>query len=249
MTFTIDRAEQETLVLPSSLVPLGEVYDVADITDTKVWPITFEMGGFLLNGQGFDMLGTMANERAPGDALEMVTMTNTMGNIIFAHPMHLHGRQFQIHSRSIDTIGEEAYNTVKDGLVDSGWHDTFMIMPHETVSFLVRWSRHTGLYMYHCHNLPHEDMGMMRNFLLTDVLCPADLTHDGMVDVADFLEIIAKWGTPFGDVTGDDKTDVADILATIADWGICDAGFRELPTQPEPSKPKRNPPSKPRRRN
>jgi hypothetical protein len=92
-------------------------------------------------------------------------------------------------------------------------------------------------------------MGMMRNFLLTDVLCPADLTHDGMVDVADFLEIIAKWGTPFGDVTGDDKTDVADILATIADWGICDAGFRELPTQPEPSKPKRNPPSKPRRRN
>jgi FtsP/CotA-like multicopper oxidase with cupredoxin domain len=248
MTFTIDRAEQETLVLPSSLVPLGEVYDVADITDTKVWPITFEMGGFLLNGQGFDMLGTMANERAPGDALEMVTMTNTMGNIIFAHPMHLHGRQFQIHSRSIDTIGEEAYNTVKDGLVDSGWHDTFMIMPHETVSFLVRWSRHTGLYMYHCHNLPHEDMGMMRNFLLTDVLCPADLTHDGVVDVADFLDIIAKWGTPFGDVTGDDKTDVADILATIADWGICEAGFRELPTQPEPSKPKRNPPSKPRRR-
>ena len=85
----------------------------------------------------------------------------------------------------------------------------------------------------------------MRNFLLTDVLCPADLTHDGIVDVADFLEIIAKWGTPFGDVTGDDLTNVSDVLAVISDWGICDAGFRELPRAPAPSKPKRNAPSKP----
>ncbi|MBC8200675.1 MAG: multicopper oxidase family protein [Planctomycetes bacterium] len=245
MTFTIDRAEQESLVLPSTLVPLGEQFDVANITDSKLWPITFEGGTFLLNGASFDMTGTLENERAPGDALEMVTITNSDGNIIFAHPMHFHGRQFQIHSRTIGADGLDAYNTVKDGLVDSGWQDTFMIMPHETVSFLVRWSRHPGLFMWHCHNLPHEDMGMMRNFLLTDVLCPADLTHDGIVDVADFLEIIAKWGTPFGDVTGDDLTNVSDVLAVISDWGICDAGFRELPRAPAPSKPKRNAPSKP----
>ncbi|MBT6269402.1 MAG: multicopper oxidase family protein [Phycisphaerae bacterium] len=250
MRFTIDRAEVETLTLPSTLVPMGEVYDVADIQDEKYWPITFEGGMFLLNGAMWDMTdmtATLENERAPGDTLELITMTNHEGNIQFAHPMHFHGRQFQIHSRSmVDPDSIDAYNTVKDGIVDSGWQDTFMIMPNETVQFLVRWSRHPGLFMWHCHNLPHEDMGMMRNFLLSEVSCPADLTHDGVVNISDFLEIIANWDSPFGDVTGDDKTDVADILATIADWGICDAGFRELPRPLAPYKPNNNAPSKPK---
>jgi len=251
MTFTIDRAEEEILTLPTSLVPMGEVYDVADIDGEKYWPITFEGGMFLLNGEMWDMTdmtATVENERAVADELELITMTNHEGNIQFAHPMHFHGRQFQIHSRSmVDPDSEDSYNTVKDGIVDSGWHDTFMIMPNETVQFLVRWSRHPGLFMWHCHNLPHEDMGMMRNFLLSEVPCPADLTHDGMVDISDFLDILANWNTPFGDVTGDDMTNVSDVLAIIADWGICDAGFRELPRRPAPYKPKRNAPSKPKR--
>jgi blue copper oxidase len=232
MTFTIDRFEQETLVLPTSLVPMEEVYNVEDVTVEKLWPIVWGSGQFLLNGQTFDMLGTIENERAPGDALEMITMTNVEGNIKFAHPMHLHGRQFQILSRSITADGVDAYNTVKDGIVDEGWQDTFMLMPNETVSFLIRWSKHPGLFMYHCHNLPHEDMGMMRNFELSAVPCPADLTRDSMVDISDFLEVIGKWGTPFGDVTGDDRTDIADILTTIADWGVCSDGLRGFPQVP-----------------
>ena len=235
MTITIDRDETETLTLPTTLVSMGEVYDIADIQGSKTWPITWgNSNNFLLNGETFDMLGTKENERASADSLELVTLTNSQGNIIFAHPMHFHGRQFQIYSRSIGAEGVDAYNTVKDGLVDSGWQDTFLIMPHETVSFLVRWSRHPGLFVWHCHNLPHEDMGMMRNFELSAVQCPADLNHDGMVDISDFLEVIGKWGTPFGDVTGDDVTDVADILGAIEGWGICDAGYRDFPRRPEP---------------
>ncbi|HIA72611.1 MAG TPA: hypothetical protein EYO01_07955 [Phycisphaerales bacterium] len=86
---------------------------------------------------------------------------------------------------------------------------------------------------------------MMRNFELSAPTCPADLTHDGVVDVSDFLQIIANWDSPFGDVTGDDRTDVSDILTTIANWGVCSAGFRELPRRPAPSKPKHKSPSKP----
>ena len=225
MTFTIDRAEEETLILPTSLVPMGEVYDVADIQDEKYWPITFESGMFLLNGEMWDMTdmtATVENERAVADELELITMTNHEGNIQFAHPMHLHGRQFQIHSRTmVDPDSQESYNTLKDGIVDSGWHDTFMIMPNETVQFLIRWSRHPGLFMWHCHNLPHEDMGMMRNFLLSEPTCPSDLNYDGFVDIADLLVIIGAWGTPFGDVSGDDITDISDILGVISGWGAC----------------------------
>ena len=237
MTFSIDRSETETLTLPSTLVPMGEVFDVADVQGQKTWPISFSAGSFKINGELFSMLYAAANEQAPGDALEMVTITNTSGMMKFAHPMHFHGRQFQIYSRSMSSAGQTAYNTIKDGLVDSGWQDTFVIMPYETVQFLVRWSRHPGLFVYHCHNLPHEDMGMMRNFAVSEPTCPDDLTHDGMVNVSDFLEIIGNWGTPFGDVTGDDQTNVSDILSAIDGWGVCDAGFRDLPRVPTPVQP------------
>jgi FtsP/CotA-like multicopper oxidase with cupredoxin domain len=51
-----------------------------------------------------------------------------------------------------------------DGLVDEGWKDTFLLRPGELVRIRVRFARHAGLFLYHCHNLEHEDMGMMRNF-------------------------------------------------------------------------------------
>jgi len=30
----------------------------------------------------------------------------------------------------------------------------------------MRFSPHAGMYMYHCHILEHEDMGMMRNLMI-----------------------------------------------------------------------------------
>ncbi len=235
MTFTIDREEEETLTLPNTLVPIGEVHEANEVQDEKTWPISFSPANFMINGGLFSMLYAATNEQAPGDELEMVTITNSSGMMIFAHPMHFHGRQFQIYSRSISSSGTVAYNTVKDGLVNSGWQDTFVIMPYETVKFLVRWSRHPGLFVYHCHNLPHEDMGMMRNFNVLEPSCPDDLNHDGMVNISDFLEIIGNWGTPFGDVTGDEQSNVTDVLSVIDGWALCDAGFRDAPNSPSVS--------------
>jgi FtsP/CotA-like multicopper oxidase with cupredoxin domain len=34
------------------------------------------------------------------------------------------------------------------------------------VRILVPFEDHAGLFVYHCHNLEHEDQGMMRNFLV-----------------------------------------------------------------------------------
>jgi len=38
------------------------------------------------------------------------------------------------------------------------------IMPGEQVKVLLKFEDFTGLYLYHCHILEHEDMGMMRNY-------------------------------------------------------------------------------------
>jgi len=53
---------------------------------------------------------------------------------------------------------------VKDGYVDDGWKDTILLMPGERVRLLIKFFDYTGLYLYHCHLLEHEDMGMMRNY-------------------------------------------------------------------------------------
>jgi len=62
--------------------------------------------------------------------------------------------------------GQRASETVSAGRVEEGWKDTFLLMPGERVRIRVRFERHAGLFVYHCHNLEHEDMGMMRNFLV-----------------------------------------------------------------------------------
>jgi suppressor of ftsI/bilirubin oxidase len=228
MTFTIDRQEEELLTLPESLLPMGEIFDINEVTGQKDWPVTFNVAEdkFNLNGGLFSMTYAGENEQAPGDQLELVTVSNDSTVVSIAHPMHFHGRQFQIYSRTVGSLGSSDYDTVKDGLISDGWKDTFVLMPHETVQFLVRWSRKPGLYVYHCHNLIHEDEGMMRNFNVLAPVCPSDLTHDGVINIQDLLQIVDNWSTPFGDVNDDDKTDINDILQVIQDWGVCNAGFR-----------------------
>ena len=42
--------------------------------------------------------------------------------------------------------------------------DTVLLGPAERVELWVDFADHPGLFLYHCHNLEHEDMGMMRNY-------------------------------------------------------------------------------------
>ena len=97
---------------------------------------------------------------APGSThiWEFVNQPNPMG-MAMAHPIHLHGPQFRVLSR---TGGSP--NALREGIHDAGWTDTVVVLPGETVRVQVTFSTHPGLYLYHCHILEHEDMGMMRNF-------------------------------------------------------------------------------------
>ena len=81
-----------------------------------------------------------------------------------AHPIQLHGQQFQILERGIDADHAEDYATMREGFVTSGWKDTVLVTPGERVRLIKPFHDFKGLFMYHCHNLEHEDMGMMRQF-------------------------------------------------------------------------------------
>jgi FtsP/CotA-like multicopper oxidase with cupredoxin domain len=127
-------------------------------------PLTFMRMQWLIGGRTFDMTGVAAEETVAAGSTgtwEFRNVANPMG-MQAAHPMHIHGPQFRVLSRT----GGSA-NALREGIVDAGWRDTVLVLPGETVRVQIPFTRHPGLYLSHCHILEHEDMGMMRNFRVT----------------------------------------------------------------------------------
>lgn len=149
----------------------GRPYAFKDIQDNERIPvntiqlmeISHELGGHGMGGGmhrgGMGMMGGMRHGGMGGGM-------GMGGMMAMAHPIHLHGQQFQVVSRSLDSSYESDYGTVKEGLVNSGLKDTVLVMPGETVRIIKPFQDYKGLFMFHCHNLEHEDMGMMREFLV-----------------------------------------------------------------------------------
>ena len=79
---------------------------------------------------------------ARGERVRFVIRNRTM----MAHPMHLHGHNFQI--TGID--GEEIAGAVRD---------TILVPPLTTVKAVFD-ADNPGLWPYHCHNLFHMAAGM-----------------------------------------------------------------------------------------
>ncbi len=120
-----------------------EMNEVADYEKVKL--NTSEVWEFVNGGGGRGMMGGM---------MEM------------PHPVHIHGLQFKIIERINDGGFDETFDSFKEGFVDEGWKDSFLLLPGTRVKVLLRFEDFTGMYLYHCHNLQHEDMGMMRNYLV-----------------------------------------------------------------------------------
>jgi len=128
-------------------------------------PLAFQQMQWLLAGRTFSMNEVAADETVAAGSThvwEFVNQSNGMG-MEMAHPIHVHGRQFRV----LDRTGGRATNALREGVVDAGWRDTVLVLPGETVRVQATFTDHAGLYLYHCHILEHEDMGMMRNFRVT----------------------------------------------------------------------------------
>ena len=98
--------------------------------------------------------------------IRIIEFTN---NTRVYHPMHLHGLQFQVISRSNSpTIISSLYLQGKSVMAtDLGWKDTVIVAPNETVRIAVDFSHNftqAQVYLLHCHILEHHDDGMMINY-------------------------------------------------------------------------------------
>ena len=89
---------------------------------------------------------------------EKWTITN---NQVFGHAFHIHDVEFKIVSRSSGTVAD----------YESGWKDVLYLPRLESATFVARFNDYADPvhpFMYHCHFAPHEDAGMMGQFVVVD---------------------------------------------------------------------------------
>jgi Putative multicopper oxidases len=192
--FSVVEKVSESPRLPQRLVKMRDLTERDVSNPDQPIPIaaTMEHMTPLLNGQSFDMHGVMNIERIPLNTIQKVRITNEHGSMMsgrdgmggrrgggrgmrggmggmmmLPHPIHMHGQQFRIISRRLKGGDADSYATVREGFINSGWKDTVLVMPGEEIDVIKPFENYTGLFLYHCHNLEHEDLGMMRNFYIS----------------------------------------------------------------------------------
>jgi blue copper oxidase len=116
---------------------------------------TFSFDGMSrINGVIYDM--DRIDFQVPFNVVERWRFT-TGGNA--PHPVHIHGGHFQVVARSKGRGAVFPW--------ERGWKDTVLLQKGEIVDVFIRFDdpRTQGSrYLIHCHQLEHEDSGMMMNF-------------------------------------------------------------------------------------
>lgn len=161
MDITVGAATVDPiLTIPATLIshspPIEGTEDISR-TLTFTQTVMGDLNGpFKINGATFDM--DVLNYTVPLDNIEIWTLTNQTP---IAHPFHIHDVQFYILEINGSSPPPEL----------SGLNDVVLVPgAMGSVKFIAQFNdfaNDTIPYMYHCHMLPHEDMGMMGQFIVS----------------------------------------------------------------------------------
>ena len=161
MKFKVTQTVSDNFIVP---VSLSAVSSISPSSSSKT-------RNFIINAMqmsnGMNMTGihrindktydrNRIDETVATNATEIWVFDNSQGDE--PHPMHLHSVHFQVLERS----GGRAQLIVSE----SGWKDTVLVMPREKVKIIIPFSTLTGVFVFHCHNLEHEDDSMMLQYQL-----------------------------------------------------------------------------------
>jgi spore coat protein A len=147
LRFELDGTAPDPSRVPDRLAP-ALVFAPPAVTRT----LHFGLGAnhtWTINGRSFD---PRRADVTPGTGTtELWRLTSD-----FDHPVHLHLGQFEVVSRGLSGPGPD----------DLGPRDTIDLRASEQATIRVAFGDYPGRYVFHCHNLEHEDMAMMGTMLL-----------------------------------------------------------------------------------
>jgi spore coat protein A, manganese oxidase len=148
MRFVVARREKEESSVPERLALDLDFPDPDEAEVTRRFSfIAGVFGGMsTINGEVFDPERVDARPRRGSTEVWEISADPS-------HPVHLHLVHFKVLSRDGGPPGPH----------DAGWKDT-VNLEGGTVRVVARFDGWRGRYVFHCHNLEHEDMMMMANF-------------------------------------------------------------------------------------
>jgi len=155
MRFDVSSATADNVQLYDRLPDSAEIWtrlSEQDVTAKRPFVMSWSHtpGVFLINGKQY--AEDRVDELVQAGATEIWEITNISP---VPHPFHAHAIQWQV----LDRNGNSPEGT------ELGWKDTVLVNPGESVRIIGRFEPvNYGLYVYHCHNLEHEDAGMMGLF-------------------------------------------------------------------------------------
>lgn len=161
-TVKVTRKSGERLKLPehlSTITPLRPE-EAVNRDHPKVFRISMAHMQWGINGRSFQMTAYTLEETAKFNTTEIWEFVNPTG---MAHSMHIHQSPFQVLERHNGAASAD----ITEGYIDHGcWRDTVLVMPGDRVRVIKRFGDYSGLFLYHCHMLEHEDSGLMRNYFV-----------------------------------------------------------------------------------
>ena len=150
--FRIHKFAPDNSVIPDTLFK-PEIPEIAE--DLPVRKVTMDDHN-KINGKQFAMQRIDMKQQVSHAEYWDVTNTNSKEHGML-HPFHIHGTHFTVVSRD----GEKPFPN------EYGYKDTIPVRPGETVRLRVEFPQ-TGVFMYHCHIIEHEDAGMMAQIEVFD---------------------------------------------------------------------------------
>ncbi len=166
LKLSVAAGERSAAPLPAKLSELRAVR-TEGAPERKI-ELSMEGMRFLINGRTFGMNDISFDVKR--GAVEIWRIGNPERGM--PHPMHIHGFSFQVVERLNSPRQVAAGARFGRGRLvsDLGWKDTVLVWPGETVKIAIDFAHDFAgeqTYVFHCHNLEHEDGGMMINFRVT----------------------------------------------------------------------------------
>ncbi|KAK1574250.1 bilirubin oxidase [Colletotrichum navitas] len=157
-----DTTVSDTATVPSALRTVPFPKDKAGIDQH----FRFERQGssWRINGVTFADVNNRVLARPKRGTIEVWELENSSGG--WSHPIHIHLVDFRVVKR-VNGRSNVVFPYESQGLKDVVW-----LGPGETVTVEAHYAPWPGVYMFHCHNLIHEDHEMMAAFnvsVLTDL--------------------------------------------------------------------------------
>lgn len=152
LRFDVTSVVSDDSDVPAVLRPIDYI-DEAEAVTTRSFNLSRDgmRGPWVINGNVFDLNRIDASPQL--NTTEIWEFTNQSN---MDHPMHIHDVMFQVLSVSGMMMGQ--------GSAQDGWKDTVNVPPMGTARVIMRFEDYKGRYVFHCHNLEHEDYDMMGQF-------------------------------------------------------------------------------------